>query len=98
MAVDWEDPPWPLIATPPLPAALDYTQLPVLEEDPLLEAADPYVRLAQALLNGAGWAPPLVTDGLFGPTTRGAVVWHQIRSLILPSGTIEPVVPGRSSS
>jgi hypothetical protein len=90
VAIEWSDPPWQPVAEPALAAPLDYTQLPYLALAPPPQAVDPLVKLAQTLLNAAGWTPPLTVDGRFGPLTRDAVIWHQARALIVPTGEIDP--------
>jgi len=89
VAIVWDDPPWQLVAEPALADPLDSTQLPDLSQAPPPQAVDPFVKLAQALLNAAGWTPPLTVDGKFGQLTHDAVIWHQARSLIVPTGTID---------
>ena len=89
MAMVWDDPPWQLVAEPALADSLDYTQVPDRAQVPPPQAVDPFVKLAQALLNAAGWTPPLTVDGKFGQLTHDAVIWHQVRSLMVPTGTID---------
>jgi peptidoglycan hydrolase-like protein with peptidoglycan-binding domain len=84
----WQDPPWRLVSEPPLPTELDYTQLPDLAQEDPPQTVDPYVKLAQALLNAAGTSPELEIDGLFGPATNLAVVWLQVRALLPPTGVV----------
>jgi peptidoglycan hydrolase-like protein with peptidoglycan-binding domain len=85
----WQDPPWRLVAEPGLAAELDYTQLPDLAQVDPAQTVDPYVKLAQALLNAAGTSPALEVDGLFGPATNMAVVWSQVRALLPPTGVVD---------
>lgn len=51
----------------------------------------PAVAEAQGLLNGAGAAPPLATDGIFGPLTRAATVAFQRAHDLVPDGIIGPL-------
>lgn len=39
--------------------------------------------------DGAGFAPPLTTDGIFGPMTRDAVCLAQARRTLAPSGVVD---------
>lgn len=48
------------------------------------------VQLLQNLLNKAGWQPPLIPDGVFGRTTRKAVVWLQLKSGLQGLGVVGP--------
>jgi hypothetical protein len=55
----------------------DEPPVPVLEDDDMLEVGDRGAAVArlQGLINGVGYEPKLVEDGIFGPKTLGGVRW-----------------------
>lgn len=51
-------------------------------------SASPGVRNIQQLLNDAGWTPPLVVDGDFGPRTDDAARWFQTNHGLTADGMV----------
>ena len=51
--------------------------------------SDPtHVRTVQQAINDAGYQPPLVVDGAYGPKTNAGVVWFQKLHGLVPDGII----------
>jgi hypothetical protein len=56
-----------------------------------LNSTGSYVKVLQAALNRAGYAPKLEVDGEFGPLTLAAVKWFQTRMKIEVDGIVGPI-------